>query len=158
MARFTFVALLAVALTGLTCNANPVSQTELQGGGSVHTYDSWAYSNCGPSYQPIYIQRCLTGALLSGTPDDIVEIISLKVTPDPPQPGKDLTVDVSAFVKETIEVRTPFRFRRNFTDLIRSVSTQEGAYANVVVKLGVVKLLTRRFDLCEEAYVSPRCY
>ena len=30
---------------------------------------------------------------------------------------------------------------------------QEGAYADVVVKLGLVKLLTKRFDVCEEAYV-----
>jgi ML domain len=30
---------------------------------------------------------------------------------------------------------------------------QEGAYADVTVKLGVVKLLTKEFDLCEEAYV-----
>lgn len=32
---------------------------------------------------------------------------------------------------------------------------QEGAVANVVVKLGLIKLLTKDFDLCEEAYVSP---
>jgi ML domain len=30
---------------------------------------------------------------------------------------------------------------------------QEGAYADVTVKLGVVKLLSKEFDLCEEAYV-----
>lgn len=30
---------------------------------------------------------------------------------------------------------------------------QEGAYADVVVKLGLVKLLTKTFDICEEAYV-----
>lgn len=28
---------------------------------------------------------------------------------------------------------------------------QEGAYADVLVKIGVIKLLERRFDLCEEA-------
>jgi hypothetical protein len=31
---------------------------------------------------------------------------------------------------------------------------QKGAYADVVVKLGLVKILTRRFDICEELYVS----
>ena len=28
---------------------------------------------------------------------------------------------------------------------------QEGAYADVVVKLGRIKLLQKRFDVCEEA-------
>jgi hypothetical protein len=28
---------------------------------------------------------------------------------------------------------------------------QDGAYANVLVKLGLVKLLSKRFDVCEEA-------
>ena len=27
---------------------------------------------------------------------------------------------------------------------------QEGSYADVVVKLGLIKLLTKRFDICEE--------
>jgi hypothetical protein len=30
---------------------------------------------------------------------------------------------------------------------------QKGAYADVVVKLGLVKILTRRFDICDELYV-----
>ena len=32
-------------------------------------------------------------------------------------------------------------------------SLQEGAYADVIVKIGLVKLLQKEFDLCEEAYV-----
>jgi hypothetical protein len=112
MVRFPFVALLALALAGLS-QASPAAQTTLQNGGSIHTYDSWAYSNCGPSYQPIYIQR-LTGSSFPGGAEDIVDIISLTVTPDPPQPGKNLTVDVSARVKEVIEVRTEtFSFQTN---------------------------------------------
>ena len=31
---------------------------------------------------------------------------------------------------------------------------QEGAYADATVKLGIIKLVERRFDLCDEAYVS----
>lgn len=31
---------------------------------------------------------------------------------------------------------------------------QEGAYAAVTVKLGLIKLLTKTFDICEEAYVN----
>lgn len=29
--------------------------------------------------------------------------------------------------------------------------SQQGSFADVVVKLGLIKLLTRRFDVCEEA-------
>lgn len=29
--------------------------------------------------------------------------------------------------------------------------TQDGAYADVVVKVGVIKLLQKEFDLCDEA-------
>lgn len=31
---------------------------------------------------------------------------------------------------------------------------QEGAYADVTVKLGLVKLLTKTFDICDEACVD----
>ena len=30
---------------------------------------------------------------------------------------------------------------------------QDGAYADVTVKLGLIKLLQKQFDICEEAYV-----
>jgi hypothetical protein len=42
-----------------------------------------------------------------GEPDWPVEIDSIEVSPDPPQPGKDLTVKVKAKAKERIEVRIP---------------------------------------------------
>ena len=35
-----------------------------------------------------------------------------------------------------------------------NLSAQEGAYAQVTVKLGLIKLLTKSFDVCEEAYVN----
>ncbi|KAJ7293673.1 ML domain-containing protein [Mycena rebaudengoi] len=70
----------------------------------------WEYDNCG-------------------RPDSPVQIESIQVSPDPPVPGKDLTVTVKAVVTEVIE---------------------EGAYADVTVKLGRIKLLQKTFDLCEE--------
>jgi len=33
-------------------------------------------------------------------------------------------------------------------------SGQDGAYADVAVKLGLIKLLSKQFDLCEEASVA----
>ena len=31
--------------------------------------------------------------------------------------------------------------------------SQKGAYADVTVKVGLIKLLKKQFDVCEEAYV-----
>ncbi|KAH7334395.1 ML domain-containing protein [Rhizoctonia solani] len=65
-----------------------------------------------------------------GVPSDGVQIKSIEVSPDPPKPGQDMTVTVVATsIKEITE----------------------GAYADVTVKLGLIKLLNKRFDICEEA-------
>ncbi|KAF8735486.1 hypothetical protein AX14_001982 [Amanita brunnescens Koide BX004] len=59
-----------------------------------------------------------------------IQLQSLEVSPDPPKAGQSLTVKAKANVQDVIE---------------------EGAYADVTVKLGLIKLLHKRFDLCEEA-------
>ncbi|WWC70803.1 phosphatidylglycerol/phosphatidylinositol transfer protein [Kwoniella pini CBS 10737] len=79
--------------------------------GDVRTMDSWSYVDCGLA-------------------TDAVQIKSIHVTPDPPVPGKNLTVEVEADVIQPIK---------------------EGAYADVTVKLGLIKLLQKQFDVCEEA-------
>ncbi|KIR68442.1 phosphatidylglycerol/phosphatidylinositol transfer protein [Cryptococcus bacillisporus CA1280] len=79
--------------------------------GPIKTMDSWSYVDCGLA-------------------TDAVQIKSITVSPDPPVPGKNLTVNVKADVLTTIE---------------------EGAYADVTVKLGLIKLLHKEFDLCDEA-------
>ncbi|VDB86513.1 unnamed protein product [Peniophora sp. CBMAI 1063] len=65
-----------------------------------------------------------------GSPSDAVQIESIVVSPDPPKPGEDMTVTVKGTAVETIK---------------------EGAYADVTVKLGLIKLLQKEFDICEEA-------
>ncbi|KAF9470400.1 hypothetical protein BDN70DRAFT_821418 [Pholiota conissans] len=65
-----------------------------------------------------------------GLSTDPVRINSINVSPDPPVPGQDLTVTVSGTAEEVIE---------------------EGAYADVTVKLGLIKILQKEFDVCEEA-------
>ncbi|KAJ6624170.1 ML domain-containing protein [Mycena sp. CBHHK59/15] len=65
-----------------------------------------------------------------GEAGDAVQIVSISVSPDPPKIGSKLTVTIDAIVKETIE---------------------EGATADVKVKAGLIKLLERTFDLCDEA-------
>ncbi|KAF8323417.1 hypothetical protein DL93DRAFT_696760 [Clavulina sp. PMI_390] len=67
---------------------------------------------------------------LCGDEQDLVDVKSIQLSPDPPKPGSDLTVTASGFVKDTIE---------------------EGAYADVTVKMGLIKLLQKQFDICEEA-------
>lgn len=64
-----------------------------------------------------------------GTPDDIFTLSSLVITPDPPEKGANLTVRVEGYLKETIVA---------------------GSYADVTVKIGVIKLLDTRLDLCEQ--------
>lgn len=44
--------------------------------------------------------------LTIGLPTDAIQIESIKVSPDPPQPGQDLTVKVTGTAQEVIEVRT----------------------------------------------------
>jgi hypothetical protein len=58
------------------------------------------------------------------------QLKSINVSPDPPVPGKNLTVNVDADVLDVIE---------------------DGATADVTVKLGLIKLLQKSFDVCEEA-------
>ncbi|KAG2159945.1 ML domain-containing protein [Suillus bovinus] len=65
-----------------------------------------------------------------GSPTDAVQLKSISLSPDPPKPGQDLTVTVVATAQQPIE---------------------DGAFADVVVKLGLIKLLSKTFDLCEEA-------
>lgn len=87
-------------------------------------------------------------------PQDPVQITSIVVKPDPPQPGQNLTVIVNANVIERIEVRHLYYHRILLLDS-SLINSQEGATVDVTVKIGLVKLLQKTFDLCEEAYVTP---
>ena len=81
-----------------------------------------------------------------GSTSDVVQIESITVSPDPPKPGEDLTVTVKGTAQENIEVRHSAMVRFRLL-----TSFQEGAYADVTVKLGLIKLLHKEFDICEEA-------
>ena len=62
-----------------------------------------------------------------------------------------MTVTVEASAQEEVEVRLQAQFPYNPNR--DHIFSQEGAYADVVVKLGLIKLLHKEFDLCQEAYV-----
>jgi len=106
---------LAVAGLGLVARSMALSMPQQQPiqdvAGPIHTTDGWTWTDCGLDTDPIRIE-------------------SIQVSPDPPQPGQDLTVTVKGNVVEEIA---------------------DGAYADVSVKLGLVKILQKRFDVCEEA-------
>ncbi|GAA5960646.1 hypothetical protein JCM8115_001781 [Rhodotorula mucilaginosa] len=79
--------------------------------GQAHAMTQWGWSDCGL------------------VKEDDLQIESLEVSPDPPKPGHNLTINASGRVNRRIE---------------------KGTSADVTVKLGLIKLLTKRFDLCDE--------
>ncbi|KHO00591.1 phosphatidylglycerol / phosphatidylinositol transfer protein [Metarhizium album ARSEF 1941] len=61
---------------------------------------------------------------------DVVQIERVDISPNPPQPGKPLLVSFKGTVSKTIT---------------------RGAYAKLVVKYGLIRLLATTLDLCEHA-------
>lgn len=59
----------------------------------------------------------------------VIDIEYISLVPNPPRRGETLNIVANATTYGEID---------------------EGAYIDVVVKLGLIKLLTQRFDLCEE--------
>ncbi|OAQ59711.1 phosphatidylglycerol/phosphatidylinositol transfer protein precursor [Pochonia chlamydosporia 170] len=61
--------------------------------------------------------------------EGFIEINSVDLVPNPPAAGKELVIKANGTVKKTIE---------------------EGAYIDLVVKYGLIRLLKTRADLCEQ--------
>jgi len=61
--------------------------------------------------------------------DDIITIDEVILTPNPPKAGTTLVIEARGTVKETIE---------------------QGAYVNLVVKYGYIRLINTQADLCKE--------
>ncbi|KAI0132560.1 ml domain-containing protein [Xylariales sp. AK1849] len=61
--------------------------------------------------------------------NDIVEISSVDLLPNPPEAGSELVIRAAGTVFETIE---------------------DGAYINLVVKYGLIRLVNTKADLCEQ--------
>lgn len=59
----------------------------------------------------------------------LLKITSVVLSPNPPQRGQNLTIDASGILKTAIE---------------------EGAYVDVEVKYGYIKLISQTYDLCDE--------
>ena len=69
---------------------------------SVRFFDSWSYVNCGGNTP--YSRNHMSDAQ-TGLPSDPIQLQSITLSPDPPKPGKDLTVTVSGTAHEAIKVR-----------------------------------------------------
>ncbi|EJD51898.1 hypothetical protein AURDEDRAFT_82809 [Auricularia subglabra TFB-10046 SS5] len=65
-----------------------------------------------------------------GLPTDAIQIKSIDISPDPPKPGQNVTIIATGTVQKQLN---------------------PGTYADVTVKVGLIKLLQKRFDVCEEA-------
>ncbi|KXS18023.1 hypothetical protein M427DRAFT_133150 [Gonapodya prolifera JEL478] len=63
-----------------------------------------------------------------GTSDDLFELTSLNISPDPPVKGFPITIAASGTLKDEV---------------------LPGANVSVLVKIGLVKLVNQDFDLCE---------
>ncbi|GAA5887664.1 hypothetical protein JCM16303_003719 [Sporobolomyces ruberrimus] len=108
-----------VLMDGVSWGANKLSKIGTQEG-QVGTLTKWDWNDCG-------------------SPSDALQIDSIKISPDPPKPGQDLTIVASGRAQSKIDV---------------------GTYADVTVKLGLIKLLTKQFDVCQEldnANATLRC-
>ncbi|KAI0038691.1 hypothetical protein FA95DRAFT_1505197 [Auriscalpium vulgare] len=114
MARFSILVLLAMSLFSVSHFTLFSEQDTLTvQEPPAHATEGWSWStDCGSLSDPIQIR-------------------SISVFPDPPEPGQNLTVTVSA--------------------ALAGMTVKEGAYADVTVKLGLVKIVKKQYDLCEEA-------
>jgi len=61
--------------------------------------------------------------------NDILDLKYVKLTPNPPVPGQNLTIEAVGTFKEDVE---------------------EGAYVNLQVKYGLIRLVNTQADLCEQ--------
>lgn len=102
--------------------------------GAYAATSGWEYVDCGTTRTASSTSTVIYFGL-TGDPSYPVQLDSIEISPDPPLPGHDLTVTVKALVTNVIE---------------------EGAIADVTVKLGRIKLLQKKFDVCQvSALRSP---
>ncbi|KAF9562715.1 Phosphatidylglycerol/phosphatidylinositol transfer protein [Mortierella alpina] len=79
---------------------------------------------------PATIEEC-------GDEDDLLQMHNYTLTPNPPEKGKNLTIEAYGSLSEDVV---------------------EGATIHLTVKLGLIKLLTTKLDFCEEsAKINKNC-
>ncbi|KAI8593693.1 ML domain-containing protein [Geranomyces variabilis] len=86
-------------------------------------------SSSSSSSSSIYILGDTGSIEKCGSDADLFHPESIILTPDPPRRGENLNVDIKGTLDETVD---------------------KNAYADVRVKLGLIKLVDTRLDLCDE--------
>ncbi|GAA5810717.1 hypothetical protein MFLAVUS_004143 [Mucor flavus] len=89
---------------------------------------SWSRHSLSTSYYPSITRA--SNVQISDCSDEsfLLQIRSIKITPDILTPGAELTLEAEGTLLETVDL---------------------GSFADVQVKLGVVTLIRKKFDLCE---------
>lgn len=104
MRPFATLAFITLSLSSFVA-ASPFNAQVVLPNDEVVEDPRWKYSICGTlPYTCCVVCSFAANLKHTGDADDIVQIDSIEVVPDPPEPGKDLTVKVKATTSETIEV------------------------------------------------------
>jgi len=94
---------------------------------SALTFGSYInYQETTPQNDPHAFQGTIEDC---GSEDDILQIEYINISPDPPLKGKELAIDAAGYLKETVG---------------------EGSYIVLTVKYGIIKILGKTMDLCEQ--------
>lgn len=142
MARFAFLAVLLTACASIA-SAIP-SQEPLN-----DLSDKWHWTDCGMGLERSSLRHhVFTYTYSPGNPTDPLRVTSISISPDPPKPGEELTVTVTGEATTTIEASGRPHMP---SGKAISLPSQDGAYADVAVKVGRIKILQKEFDLCDEA-------
>ncbi|KAG9293710.1 hypothetical protein G9A89_019047 [Geosiphon pyriformis] len=64
-----------------------------------------------------------------GSDKDILQIEYIHLSPDPPRKGRELAIDAAGYLQDKVE---------------------KGSYVDITVKLGLIRLLQQKMDLCDE--------
>ncbi|KAG2188417.1 hypothetical protein INT44_001170 [Umbelopsis vinacea] len=85
-----------------------------------------------PAFRVQEVGQTLSTDLITNCGDehDILSIDYINLTPDPPVKGQPLDIEFKGWLSERVE---------------------NGSYIDLTVKFGVVKLLQKRLDLCDQA-------
>jgi len=99
MVRLSPLSLLAVCAGAAL--AAPSAEQQVLSDASAQLSNKWSYTDCGAHSLSSLKQ---TTDRYTGLPTDPIQIQSIAVSPDPPEPGKNLTVTVVGTAVETIQV------------------------------------------------------
>ena len=109
MARFALLSLIPFLLVLCTAASPAIPQLPIVSDFSASLSGKWRYTDCGRLW---FAPARLVLTSFKGLPSDAIQLESLEVSPDPPQPGRNLTVKAKATVQDVIEVSWNIHYER----------------------------------------------